>query len=371
MIDHPESEATATCTFCPKLCRPACPVAEVERRETVTPQALMSAIHLQSQGMSALAGEAAEVLYHCLECRRCQQHCQEHIDVPKAIAAARFEAWDRGDAPPRAKRSAAKFRTHGNPFGRDLRPAARAAVPEGRTSSAAEVVVFPDCATVAHHPEQLAATLKVLDAASIEAAVYVSDVSCCGAPLYHAGDLDAFSTHARKVHKALKGKTKIIVPSPGCAHLLRDVYPELGLKWSGEIQHPVEALAGRIERLDLHPPADAPPTVYQDPCHLARSLGQVEAPRELLAAATGQRPREPFYSGARATCCGGGGGMPEILPEIAAQVAAVAVTNLAPRKGETVVTACSGCRRRLERAGIQAPVRDLMEILASALDARS
>lgn len=59
--------------------------------------------------------------------------------------------------------------------------------------------------------------------------------------------------------------------------------------------------------------------------------------------------------------------MPAIVPDVAAQVARAAVKNLDAGPGETVVTACSSCRRRLERAGIEAPVRDLMEVLADAL----
>lgn len=367
MIDRPDEKDLATCTFCPKLCRSACPVAEVERRETVTPWGLMSALHLKAQGHSALKGEGAGVLWHCLECRRCQSHCQDHVDVPTSIQGARFQAFAEGDAPPRAKALARRFKAHGSPYPRDLSAAVRGAVADEDVDASAGAVLFPDCATAARYPEALPATLAVLKAGGVKASVYAGEIQCCGGPLYHAGDLEAFTAHARAVQRAFKDKETVIVPSPGCAHLMRDVYPEVGARLGAEVRHPVEVLG---EGASLSPRANVAggPTVYQDPCHLARSLGQVEAPRALIALATGARPREPFHAGPRGQCSGGGGGMPAIVPEVAAEVAQRAVENLDVRPGETVVTACPSCRRRLERAGVGARVRDLMEILAESLE---
>lgn len=366
MIERPDPQATATCAFCPKMCRTVCPVAEEEKRETVTPWGLMTALHLEEKGHSALSGEGAQVLWRCLECRRCQQHCLDHVDVPTSVQGARFGAFKRGDAPPRARSLVKRFATHGNPYGRDLTAAARGAVSPDDVDSAADAILFPDCATAARYPEHLPATLKVLRAAGVGLSLYARDVSCCGAPLYHAGDLEGFTAHARLVQRALRGKQRVVVPSPGCAHLMRDVYPEVGCRLSAEVSHPVEILADRADRLPVQSPSKAA-TVYQDPCHLARSLGQVEAPRRLIQVATGARPRDPQLSGPRASCSGGGGGMPAIVPEVAAGVARRTAEGLDPQPSEVVVTACPSCRRRLERAGIPAPVKDLMEVLAEAL----
>ena len=366
MIDQPDARDVATCTYCPKMCRAVCPVAEVEKRETVTPWGLMNAISLKAQGHSAIKGEGAQVLWHCLECRRCQQHCLDHVDVGASVQAARFQAWAEGDAPAKAKSLANRFKKTGNPFGPDLAAAAQASTAAEDCSKESRVVLMADCSTARHYPNQLPKTLKVLKAAGINATLWDTDITCCGAPLYHAGDLEAFTAHAKKVQRALRDKNQVVIPSPGCAHIMNDIYSEVGAGLSAKVQHPVEALS-EASPLPYRQAHTASPTVYHDPCHLARSLGRVKEPRAMLEAATGLAPREPFHSGSQAPCCGGGGGMPAIVPDVAAQVARAAVKNLDAGPGETVVTACSSCRRRLERAGIEAPVRDLMEVLADAL----
>ena len=70
------SVALDTCTFCPKLCRFACPVAEAERRETVTPWGLMSRANFVRKGQVPLDVETAAIFEHCTGCGRCTQNCR-------------------------------------------------------------------------------------------------------------------------------------------------------------------------------------------------------------------------------------------------------------------------------------------------------
>lgn len=360
----------ATCTFCPKLCRVVCPVAEAEKRETVTPWGLATAVYLQGQGHATLEGEAAEILWHCTSCRRCQGYCQDHVDVPHTVMAARAQAFSRGDAPPRAQALAELMREQGNPTALDLPALARAAVDKKDVDPKADEILFPDCTTTRRYPEVLKAWMGVLRGVGQPVKLYSKNgVACCGAPLYHAGDLEGFDLHARGVHKALSTRSLIVVPSPGCAHILRDVYPQLGLTWSGRVVHPVELLKDKVGRLPEGVVEEA--MLYQAPCHLTRSLGEDKTPVELLGRVCQVPPREPFHHGAHASCCGGGGGLPDIVPEVAGEVARRLVQELNPGPGEEIVTACSTCRERLERAGVSVRVRDLSEVLWSALEATS
>ena len=91
--------ATAYCTYCPKLCRFSCPVAEAERRETVTPWGLMRLLEFTRTGDVELDKEVAETFYHCTGCARCQTWCEHDNDVTAAMWAARARARDEGIVP--------------------------------------------------------------------------------------------------------------------------------------------------------------------------------------------------------------------------------------------------------------------------------
>ena len=88
-----------TCAFCPKLCRFACPVAEAEARETVTPWGLMTRADDVRRGALALDRDTAESWAHCTGCGRCTQICKHDNPVATALFAARAEAVAQTVAP--------------------------------------------------------------------------------------------------------------------------------------------------------------------------------------------------------------------------------------------------------------------------------
>ena len=89
-----------TCTHCPRLCRYACPVAEGEKSETVTPTGLLSMIALMQKGaFSGNAAELAEALDHCTLCGRCTSACVHELE-PRAVVLQGRLALRRGLTPP-------------------------------------------------------------------------------------------------------------------------------------------------------------------------------------------------------------------------------------------------------------------------------
>src|SRR5436305_3900701 len=73
---------TTLCTYCPKLCRPACPVSTVEGRETVTPWGKMRSLGERLRGAVPEDPEHAATSYACTGCMRCFELC--HLDNPVA-----------------------------------------------------------------------------------------------------------------------------------------------------------------------------------------------------------------------------------------------------------------------------------------------
>ena len=83
----PKLSAFEKCTFCPKLCRHACPVATVSGRESATPTAMMSAYWAQKKGILTKEQASAGIDF-CTSCGACTLACKD--DQP--VATLLFEA---------------------------------------------------------------------------------------------------------------------------------------------------------------------------------------------------------------------------------------------------------------------------------------
>lgn len=86
----------------------------------------------------------------------------------------------------------------------------------------AAVTLFPTC-LVEHQATSIGKDLvKVYERNGVECSV--SGARCCGAPLLHAGDVDAFRKLAEKNMSQLAAEvrrgTDIVAPQPACAHVL-------------------------------------------------------------------------------------------------------------------------------------------------------
>ncbi len=88
-----------TCVFCPKLCRYACPVAEAEARESVTPWGLMTHADNLRRSSENPGLESFELWSHCTGCGQCVSACKHDNPVPDTIMALRAMAHPVGTHP--------------------------------------------------------------------------------------------------------------------------------------------------------------------------------------------------------------------------------------------------------------------------------
>lgn len=100
------------------------------------------------------------------------------------------------------------------------RPQVRLVRKQGR------VTVFPTC-LVEHQATDIGHDLvKVYERNGIECTI--SDAGCCGAPLLHAGDVSRFAKVAERnvttLAAAVRSGTDVVVPQPGCGHVLKNDY---------------------------------------------------------------------------------------------------------------------------------------------------
>jgi heterodisulfide reductase subunit D len=86
---------------------------------------------------------------------------------------------------------------------------------------------------------------------------------------------------------------------------------------------------------------------YHDPCDLGRASGVYEAPREIIHAIPGVELVEMENNREQCKCCGGGGNLEMVDPELSAALAQEKINQIQATGADTVITACQQCVRTI------------------------
>lgn len=331
------------CSYCPKMCRFACPVAAASGREAHNPWGIDRAVVALADdavGATERAGVVAAV-YACTGCRRCRTACLPDLDLPTHVRAARAAVVAAGDAPAGLEQAAGTPRVAGD------------ALAAGHTAGA-DLLVWPSCHDTAVDDDALAALLS--------AAGRVWQVparpACCGARSVDVGLAETGAERAEQALELVPSGARIVASDPHCWRWLRD---DLGVD-AISVAELLDELAG-----DLPLAAGGDAVAVHDACWLARQNRVTDAPRRLLARATGAEAIEPWPAPDHAGCSGGGMGLPVTHPQPAAAMAAGCAADVAATSAAGVVTGCPTAAARMAEAG--APATTLVRFLAGRLAA--
>jgi Fe-S oxidoreductase len=347
------------CTYCPKMCRHACPVSTTTGEETVIPQAKMATLNYVRKGQLGWSRASTAPIWACTGCRQCTSYCAHGVEPGATLFAGRAEAVKRGAGHPALERYPERFRA------REARLAARAreTLPAARFAEEAQVGWWPGCDAIDKGDADTRAALAFLDrVGESRVRLVAAERSCGGYPLYAAGHLDDFRWQAERVAHELARYHTVVLGCSACVYTLRTLYPAEGVRVGAQVLHTTEYLAGLVER--IAEPAARPVVWYHDPCYNARYLGLVEEPRRILARVA--TVRDFTWSGKDTECCGGGGVLPKTMPAVADAMARRRLREVADAGGgaQTVVTSCGTCKRMLARVAPEGVVvRDLVELL--------
>ena len=357
MLDVHE-KSTTYCSFCPKLCRFACPVAHAEARETVTPQAKQALVDLVRRDEIALSADVADVFYRCTGCQLHTTACEHDIHVGPVMFDARAEAVKAGvghaaltDLPRRLDEAEA-----------DHRPALRAAC-RGAEPSRSGALYFPGCVALEGDGALAAAGFVAASKLARGALAPADSPGCCGYPLLAGGFPEEFAERARRTAAALADADSVVTGDPICAWTLRSAYPDAGVDLAPAVHH----LAEVASKAALPLGHDDRRLAYHDPCYLGRRLGVRREPREVIERLTGAAPVELHWAERGGYCSGGGGLLPETAPATAHAIAQDLEAQAADVGADVIVTACPRCRRGLGGVRKETAVIDLAELLAERL----
>ena len=217
-------------------------------------------------------------------------------------------------------------------------------------------------------------SVKVLGNLGIKFGYLAEDEPCCSGPLYYFGLEEEFAKQAHETHKRLKsfGTKQIISIVPSCTYTLRNLIPNCVDGYDLEVKHFSEVILESIQSRELQFPRKIQVT-YHDPCQLARYLGFIEEPRQILRAIKGIELVEAEWAKAEwATCCGGSVGFQAVFPELSKILAVNRVKELIKTGAEIIVTHCPACITQL-KYGLKElkindlEVLDLVQVVAMAM----
>lgn len=329
------------CTFCPKMCRHACPVSTASGRETYIPQVKMDRLNQLRLGHSAWSVESSDPLWACTGCRHCTMYCDHGNEPGLVLLTGRAEAAARGVSHPALAGYPERFRA------REQRLSAQLAVLfEPRLGTGGEIGYWPGCDAIDKSASDIAAALALFERVGLDGVQIVdAPQACAGYPLLAAGYRDLFRWHAGRVASALRGFAKVAINCSACLYALRAQYPAEGISLRTEIVSLADLLAPAAANLAC--PLTRRSVYYHDPCYHARYNGVIEQPRRALSQLA--ELRELAWNRTDTECCGAGGLLPKTMPAIADQMSRRRLAEVQAAGGGMVVTSCASCAFMLKR----------------------
>lgn len=316
--------------------------------------------------------------YLCTLCGRCSMVCPAFIDTKGLRIATRGFMVEQGSYPQSVDRLAESLNRAHNITGepnenRSLWTEDLDQVPkEVFQRERAKVIYFVGCVAsyfpmTKRIPQSFA---QILNKAGIDFTILGGEEWCCGFPLIAAGmkeDGRAMMRHnVEKVKE--KGAEKVILACPSCYHTWMEDSKATGI----EIFHSTQFIKKLIDEGKVTFKEKKVRLTYHDPCDLGRASGVYEAPREILQAIPGVELVEMEGNRDQCKCCGGGGNLEMVNPDLSAALAQAKIAEIKATGAEMVVTACQQCIRTLQatarRKKIPLTVTDISEFVLKNME---
>ena len=338
-------------------------------------------------------------LDRCLTCRNCETTCPSGVEyghlidigrklvderVPRTAAdkAVRW-ALKEGLPSPLFKPAMAMGQAVRGLLPASLKnkvPARQSAGVRPTAKHARKVLMLEGCVQPAMMPNINTATMRVLDAAGIEAVV-AKKAGCCGAVKFHLNDQDGGKAEMRRNIDAWwphiesgagPGVEAIVMNASGCGVTVK----EYGHILAGDAQYAAKAerisaltrdlselLPDLVEALRPKVAAKSAQIAFHPPCTLQHGQ-QLRGGVEKHLGALGFNVKTASCEAH--LCCGSAGTYSVLQPKIAYELRDRKLGNLAEMQPEVIVSANIGCITHLQ-SGTSTPVRHWVEVLDEAL----
>lgn len=373
-------------------CVEACPVYDETNARTSSPRARLIAYRGEVNKQRGLVSlivkrkirkkdmeKIQSLLYECTLCGRCMSVCPVELDLVSLWKAARESVFTSGLAPATVRDVSKNIDNEKNLYGlpndsrSDWIDYESAQVPR---KEKAEIIYFVGCVT--SYSGRLGGVAKavaaILNHLGEDWSLLAREEWCCGAPLDFSGATQGLREIAQHNVRAVEsmGAKKVIFNCPGCYRMFKEKYPQiLGRKMNFELIHIVEYLNSILEDSRLQPEGKFTGSVaYHDPCELGRLSGMYDEPRSVIQRYVERVAELPENRGA-GRCCGTGGVMKALVPDVAGKVGVTRIRQVKSTGAQLLISACPACLIGLDEAAKteKLPVRvvDVAQLVAEQL----
>ncbi len=309
--------------------------------------------------------------YLCTLCGRCSTLCPALIETKALrISARRFMA-EKGHFPANIERLLDNINKFHNILGEpnENRTLWLDSLPDFALNEAKEdrvdVAYFVGCvASFFPMTKKIPQTfIQILRKAMVDFTILGGDEWCCGFPLIAVGMEDRTKTLFEHNFEKLKEKgiKKVIFSCPSCYHTWLEHNSEI------EIFHSTEYIYRLIKEGRIKFKENRIKITYHDPCDLGRASGIYDPPRNILKAIPGVELIEMENIKEDSICCGGGGNLEMIDPELSAELALSKIEQIKATGAEIAVTSCQQCVRTIlttaRRKKVPISVIDIIEFV--------
>jgi heterodisulfide reductase subunit D len=381
-----EMDACTNCRLCADVCPAACAAKDGELSAVYRMKGLKRNLKSRAGLFSKLLGRKppsaeelkhyADTVFRCTLCSNCQEVCPLGIRLKELWLSLREDLVQEKAYPSKIDMIRANLAKSRNVFGEDnaergewvadMRkpPADRYVRPR------AEVVYITGCVSAFFPLAQKIpiALAEIMDVSGVDFTLLGEEEWCCGFPLLGAGLMEMFEDfRAQNLAAATaRGASTVVFACPSCYQMWREHYrtdlellsaPEFLLRLLREGKIPLQELALTV--------------TYHDPCDLGRGARVFEEPREVIRSIPSVTLVELPHSRKNCTCCGGGGNLEMVDPDLAAKIAKAKVDEVLATGAQAVVTSCQQCVRTMtsyvKRNKIQLEVLDIVQLVRRAL----
>ncbi len=372
--------ACINCAFC----RLGCPTYDVTQLESRNARGRTILAFNLMTGEIEPSKELANSFYTCTTCNACTYFCPARIKVDEIIQKGREKLFASGFAPEPVMALRDSILNTENVYAATKEdriaiypPSIKKKIEAGELKKKADTLLFMGCVSSYLDMKIVPSFFKIMNAAGVDYTMLGKDEICCGFPLHLMGDQEKFEETAKNLIDLIKktGVKELVTPCAGCYKTFKKYYPEAG-DLGVKLFHSVHYIQKLIEEKKLRLGGDLGKKVtYHDPCDLGRTFEIFDEPRHILKAIPDVDFVEMSRNRLMARCCGGGGSVIALEPELAADMAAVRVKDAVEVDADIIVSACSACKDNLRKGVKVIPkeerpkikVMDITEIVANSI----
>ncbi len=415
-------EQLVICIRC-GMCQAVCPLFEQSRRESDVARGklalldgLMNSMFSDSQGVS-------ERLNKCLLCGSCAANCPSGVNVVEIFIRARAILSDYQALSPLKKKLFKKILAHPETFDRitdwvgsfqrmfakndknaqgtscarfvspllgdrHFVPMAKdpfhkslSQLSDSKGVSGLRVVMFTGCLIDKIFPKVAVASLEVLNHHGV-GVIVPEGQGCCGIPALAAGDIKTFEKLVEH-NMALLLNEKfdyLVTACATCTSTIKKLWPAIYRSGGSEFKRSVKIVSEKT--LDINQfvvnntnfvfsggteDEHKELVTYHDPCHLKKSLGVFNEPRQIIKA-SGKTLKEMTGSD---KCCGMGGSFNIYHYDLSSDIGALKQKKIVETGCSSVATGFPACMLHitdmLDKAGTAIKVCHPIELYADAI----